>query len=118
MTLFHHTVTAKEQNIRIDKLLSDVYKNASRSQIQKWINDGYVTVNGQEIKSNYKGQENDYIQIEIPKEQKVIVQPENIPLSIIYEDKDILIVNKPKGMVVHPSNNHHSETLVNGLLYY
>lgn len=118
MTSFQHIVTKAEQNRRIDKLLTEIFADASRAQIQKWIIDGFVIVNNHPVKANYRCQENDQIHWTVPKEKELIIRPENIPLEIIYEDKDLLIVNKPKGMVVHPTNEHQAGTLVNALRYY
>lgn len=118
MTLFQHIVTKEEENNRIDKLLTEIYADESRSQIQKWISDKLVTVNGRPVKANYRCEENDQIHLQIPEEKEEIIEPENIPLAIIYEDEDLLVVNKPKGMVVHPSTDHKTGTLVNALLNY
>ncbi len=106
------------QNKRIDKVLTDLNKGASRSQIQSWIKDGYVLVNGEKVKSNYKCQLNDEIVWEEPEVQELEIEPENIPLDIHYEDEHLLVVNKAKGMVVHPSHGHRTGTLVHALLYH
>src|SRR5690625_2073781 len=118
MTLFQHIVSKSEENTRIDKLITEIYADESRAQIQKWINDTLVTVNGSIVKANYRCQENDQIILHVPEQKQLLIRPENIPLSIVYEDADLLVVNKPKGMVVHPSDNHENGTLVNALLYY
>lgn len=114
----YHLVVNDNANIRIDKYISDNISELSRSYIQQLISDKSVLVNGNPCKSNYKIKENDIIDIvyEEPKELDVI--PENIPLDIVYEDDSIIIVNKPKNMVVHPSAGHESGTLVNALLYH
>lgn len=114
----YHLVVNDNTNIRIDKYISDNISELSRSYIQQLISDKSVLVNGNPCKSNYKIKENDIIDIvyEEPKELDVI--PENIPLDIVYEDDSIIIVNKPKNMVVHPSAGHESGTLVNALLYH
>src|SRR5690606_19070174 len=116
MTKYTHVVDLEQANTRIDKLLSDIINDTSRAQIQNWIKSGHVTVNGSEVKANYRVQENDQVVWELPEQESIKIEPEAIPLDIIYEDDDILIVNKPKGMVVHPSVGHHSGTLVNALL--
>lgn len=103
---------------RIDKFLSDMLSSYSRSFIQKIINDGNVQVDNKIIKSNYKVQIGNQIQINLPEPENLDVVPENIPLDIVYEDEDLLVVNKPKGMVVHPSAGHTSGTLVNALMYH
>ncbi|UDI78487.1 RluA family pseudouridine synthase [Staphylococcus taiwanensis] len=102
---------------RIDKLLPEYNSEWSRSQIQDWIKEGLVTVNGKVIKSNYKVKLNDTIVVTEKEIVEADIQPENLNLDIYYEDEDVAIVYKPKGMVVHPSPGHYSGTLVNGLMY-
>ncbi|AMG60919.1 RluA family pseudouridine synthase [Staphylococcus lugdunensis] len=102
---------------RIDKLLSDYNHDWSRSQIQDWIKHELVIVNGKAIKANYKVKLHDSIVITEKEVVDADIQPENLNLDIYYEDKDVAIVYKPKGMVVHPSPGHYSGTLVNGLMY-
>lgn len=102
---------------RIDKLLSEYNNDWSRSQIQDWIKASQVTVNNKVIKSNYKVKLNDHIEVDEKELVEADIQPENLKLNIFYEDKDVAIVYKPKGMVVHPSPGHYSGTLVNGLMY-
>lgn len=111
-------ITEEYQNKRIDKVLTDLNKESSRSQIQSWIKDGYVKVNGEQVKSNYKCQLNDQVVWEEPEVQELEIEPENIPLDIRYEDEHLLVVNKAKGMVVHPSHGHRTGTLVHALLYH
>ncbi|RIL73040.1 RluA family pseudouridine synthase [Staphylococcus devriesei] len=108
-----------EQHVgqRIDKLLSDMNTDWSRSQIQDWIKEELVTVNNKMIKSNYKVKMNDHIVVTEKEVVEADIQPENLNLDIYYEDKDVAIVYKPKGMVVHPSPGHYTGTLVNGLMY-
>lgn len=107
-----------ETNERIDKFLSIQMEELSRSYVQKLIKDGNVKVNGKLVKANYKLSYDEWIQVTIPELTSPDILPENIPLDILYEDEDILIINKPKGMVVHPAAGHHSGTLVNALMYY
>ncbi|MDM7882967.1 RluA family pseudouridine synthase [Staphylococcus haemolyticus] len=102
---------------RIDKLLPEFNNDWSRSQIQDWIKDDLVTVNDKVIKSNYKVKLNDSIIVTEKEVVEADIQPENLNLDIYYEDEDVAIVYKPKGMVVHPSPGHYSGTLVNGLMY-
>ncbi|MCI2773266.1 RluA family pseudouridine synthase [Staphylococcus petrasii] len=102
---------------RIDKLLSDFNGEWSRSQIQDWIKEELVTVNGKVVKSNYKVKMNDDIVVTEKEVVEADIQPENLNLDIYYEDEDVAIVYKPKGMVVHPSPGHYTGTLVNGLMY-
>lgn len=103
---------------RIDKVLSDLLKEHSRSQIQQWVKENHVKVNGEIIRSNYKVKPSDEILITIPEPEELDIQAENIPLDIVYEDDDVLVINKPQGMVVHPSAGHSQGTLVNALLYH
>lgn len=113
------TVTDVEAGSRIDKFLSDTMgEAASRSQIQHWIKDQNVTVNDKPIKANYKIVEDDQILLHIPDPVPVEIVPEAIPLVIAYEDHDLIVVNKPRGMVVHPAAGHPSGTLVNALMYH
>lgn len=111
-------IMIKDQNGRIDKVLAEVLANHTRSQIQQWVKEKLVSVNGQVIKSNYKVQMGDKIVISIPEPEALSVEAEDIPLDIVYEDKAVVVVNKPQGMVVHPSAGHANGTLVNGLLYH
>ena len=116
--IYEYLVKDSDAGQRIDKLLSIQLTDFSRSYIQKLLSNRAVLIHGQPIKSNYKVKEGDYIQVEIPEQEVLDVQPENIPLDIVYEDTDILIINKPKGMVVHPAAGHYSGTLVNAILYH
>lgn len=104
--------------VRIDKFLTDNLDDLSRSMIQNLIKSGNIFVNDKQIKANYRIRPMDHIVANIPEAKEIDIAPEDIPLDIIYEDDDILIVNKPKGMVVHPSNGHESGTLVNAVLYH
>ncbi len=103
---------------RIDKYLSDMLSSYSRSYIQKLISDEMVLVNHKNIKSNYRLNEDDLLKIMIPLPKELEILPEDIPLDIVYEDDDVILINKPKGMVVHPANGHYSGTLVNALLHH
>lgn len=103
---------------RIDKFLSDALHDLSRSYIQKLIKDGQVTVNQKIIKANYKLNVGDMLELDEPELKEPDIVAEDIPLDILYEDADLLVINKPKGMVVHPSAGHYSGTLVNALMYY
>ncbi|QXE03026.1 RluA family pseudouridine synthase [Terribacillus sp. DMT04] len=118
MSQFEHTVAAEQAGLRIDKLLSDIQEDVSRSQAQSWIKDDLVTVNGTTVKNKYTVQEGDEIAWSIPEPEEMEIKAENIPLEIVYEDADIAVVNKPRGMVVHPSNGHQSGTMVHALLYH
>ncbi|MEI5992634.1 RluA family pseudouridine synthase [Candidatus Enterococcus mansonii] len=111
-------VKIKQEKGRIDKVLSDLLKAHSRSQIQQWLKEENVRVNGEVTRSNYKVKEHDEIIIAVPEPEELDIQAENIPIEIVYEDDDLLVVNKPQGMVVHPSAGHQNGTLVNALLYH
>lgn len=111
-------LTADCSGERIDRFLSENLENLSRSYIQKLLKDEKITVNQKSAKANYKINENDEIDILIPDPEMLDILPEEIPLDILYEDSDILVVNKPKGMVVHPAPGHYSHTLVNAVMYH
>lgn len=108
----------EDEDERIDKVLTNYFTDISRSYVQKMIKDKLAYANGNVIKANYRLKEGDIITCTIPKCVEPEIIAENIPLDLIYEDQDILIVNKPKDMVVHPSAGHYSHTLVNALLYH
>ncbi|KYD09962.1 RluA family pseudouridine synthase [Caldibacillus debilis] len=116
MEICEHTVIAGEAGMRIDKLLAGLDGEYSRSQIQDWITEGRVSVNGKVVKANYRVQEGDRIEWTVPEPEILDVRPEPMDLDIYYEDRDVIVVNKPRGMVVHPSPGHLNGTLVNGLL--
>lgn len=112
------TVTEEQTSERIDKFIAGVNSEWSRSQVQQWIKDGVVTVNGKDIKGNYKVKVNDNIMITIPDPEELDILPEDMNLEVYYEDADVLVVNKPRGMVVHPAPGHTTGTLVNGLMHH
>ena len=117
----HHRIVVDpgQAPLRIDRFLLDKLSNVTRNKIQQGIKDGFVHVNEEPVKSNYKVKPDDVISIafpEPPREDEVV--PENIPLDIVYEDADILVVNKPSGMVVHPAYQNWTGTLVNALVYH
>ena len=103
---------------RVDKVLAHVLSEFSRTQIQQLIQGGHVSVAGKVIKASYKVEMNDEILVHIPEPENSDVLPENIPLDIVYEDEDVVVINKPTGMIVHPSAGIYSGTLVNALLYH
>ena len=103
---------------RLDKYLSDAISDCSRSYVQKLLEDHCILVNQKYEKSNYKLRALDMIHVEIPDAEELDIEPEDIPLDIVYEDADIIVINKPKGMVVHPAPGHTSGTLVNALMYH
>lgn len=113
-------IIAEESDInkRIDVFLSKNLESFSRSYIQDLIKKGKATIGGKTIKANYRLREGDIVALAIPKPEPLEILPENISLDIVYEDNDVILVNKPKGMVVHPAAGHYSGTLVNALLYH
>ena len=111
-------VDIDDKNTRIDKYLSDELADVSRSRIQKLLDEGMITVNNNKVKSNYKVAADDIINVHIPELVVPEIVPEDISLDIVYEDDDIIVINKPKGMVVHPAAGHTSGTIVNALLYH
>ena len=106
-----------EKTERLDKVLTGEL-GLSRTTIQSWLKAGLISVNGEVVKSNYKAQSGDEVTILQKEEETITIQPENIPLDIVFEDDSLIVVNKPSGMVVHPSKGHYSGTLVNALLYH
>lgn len=112
------SVDTDANNMRIDRFISERMSDTSRSYIQKLIKDELVTVDSKVVKSNYKVKEGEWVEIVLPEPVSIDIEAENIPLDILYEDSDVLLVNKPKDMVVHPSAGHITGTLVNALLYH
>ncbi|WFB61701.1 RluA family pseudouridine synthase [Paenibacillus sp. BR1-192] len=113
------TVDADAAKTRIDKYITEnLGEDVSRSQVQLWIADGHVSVNDGPIKSNYKVSQGDRIVLKVPEPSAVEIIPEDIPLEIAFEDGDVIVVNKPRGMVVHPAPGHSSGTLVNALMFH
>lgn len=106
------------QNGRLDKVCSEIFSDYSRSQIKQLLDGGNITVNGKTEKAKYKVKSGDVIRLEEPKTKTLELRPENIPLDIVYEDDDVIVINKPQGMVVHPAPGHDEHTLVNALLYH
>ncbi len=109
-------VAPEDAGVRIDRYLSDQCQDISRSYLQKLLKEQSVLVEEKPVKSNYKVNTGDRISLTLPEIREPEIVPEDIPLDIIYEDKDIILINKPKGMVVHPAAGHYSGTLVNGLM--
>lgn len=118
MDRFCFVIAEDMEEERIDKCLSMLIDSLSRSFIQKLIKEDKVFVNGKPVKANYKVKTEDEIVFELQGSVEPDIEPENIPLSILYEDEDVIVVNKPKGMVVHPAAGHYSGTLVNALMYH
>jgi 23S rRNA pseudouridine1911/1915/1917 synthase len=109
-------IREEHKDLRIDVYLSNNFEDKSRSYIQNLIEEGKITVNGNLKKSNYKLRIDDKVQVEVPDPVALNVKPQEIPLDILYEDKDVVVVNKPQGMVVHPAAGVYEGTLVNALL--
>lgn len=110
------TVHEEHKGERIDKYLTAVEADWSRTQVQQWIKEDRVLVNGNAVKANYKVQEGDAVSVQVPEPEPLDVTAEPMDLDIYYEDQDVLVVNKPRGMVVHPAPGHLTGTLVNGLM--
>lgn len=116
MTEFNLTIT--NETGRLDQVLAQQDFQLSRTQIKSLVKDGLITVNGSLKKISYAVVSGDKIAIKVPDVEPLTLEPENIPLEIVYEDDDVIVVNKPQGMVVHPSAGHKNHTLVNALLYH
>ena len=116
MELLTYKITLEKG--RIDKVLKEAFPQFSRSQLQSWLKEDRVTVNGEITRANYKVKSEDEIVIDRPEPQVIEAVPQDIPLEIIYEDEDVLVINKPQGMVVHPSAGHPDGTLVNALMFH
>lgn len=113
-----HELVIQNQHGRIDKVLADAFPDLTRSHIQNLIKKNLILVNSEKIKNKYNVRSGDKIEIQDEGVQPLDLEPENIPLDIVYEDKDVIVVNKPQGMVVHPAAGHPNHTLVNALLYH
>lgn len=118
MDHFCFEITEELEDERIDKCLAALIDSLSRSFIQKMIKEEEIRVNGAAVKGSYRVKAEDVVELTLPKAVEPDIEPENIPLDILYEDKDVIVVNKPKGMVVHPAAGHYSGTLVNALMYH
>ena len=118
MNEYEFLIKEEKEAERIDKFLSEAIGDLSRSFLQKLLKEQQVMVNEKPVKANYRLRTGDRIRVCVPPCEELNIEPENIPLDILYEDEDLLVINKPKGMVVHPSAGHTSHTLVNGVLYH
>ncbi|MCK8058033.1 MULTISPECIES: RluA family pseudouridine synthase [unclassified Fusibacter] len=119
MERIEFNVEEEDQGIRIDQYLTDAMDGVSRSRVQKWIKQGAITTQtGKSIKKNYILTLGDTITVEVPEPEVWKIEPEQMELEIIYEDSDVIVVNKPKGLVVHPAPGNYTGTLVNGLMYH
>ncbi|RKD24679.1 pseudouridine synthase [Ammoniphilus oxalaticus] len=110
------TIELEDDGQRVDKFLAEVNPTLSRSKIQKWVKEGLVFVNGRQVKGNYRLIEDDEVSLTVPPQLELEARPERMELEIVYEDDDVIVINKPRGVVVHPAPGHDSATLVNGLL--
>ena len=112
------TVLCEESGLRVDAFLASVLEELSRSQIQKLLEEGHVQLGGKPVKKNAKTTAGQAYEVEVPEPREIGILPEDIPLDIVYEDADVIVINKPKGLVVHPAAGHWSGTLVNALMYH
>lgn len=114
------TIGPEEAGERIDKYIADNLDmdGVSRTQVQEWIKSGAAVVNGKPVKTNYKLSAGDLIVLGIPEAENADIVPEDIPLDVVYEDSDVIVINKPRGMVVHPAPGHSSGTVVNALMFH
>lgn len=113
-----HIIEEKNKGERLDTFVQSIYSDRTRSFIKNLIEKGDITVNGERVKAGYSLRVNDIIDVEVPEPISTDIIPENIPLDIVYEDSDLLVINKPQGMVVHPASGCYTGTLVNALLYH
>ena len=118
MRQFQIEVTPEQENQRVDVMLSACLPDTTRSAVQKWLQAGLVCVQGKPLTKKSRLHAGDAVSVQVPDPQPMELQPENIPLTIVYEDDDLLVVDKPKGMVVHPAPGNPDHTLVNALLYH
>ncbi|HPZ00390.1 MAG TPA: RluA family pseudouridine synthase, partial [Clostridiales bacterium] len=115
---FIFTVSAEQAGIRIDVAVADLTEELTRSGVQRLLKENLISVNGKPVEKNYKLKEGDLLQVTVPVPKALEAEAQDIPLSVVYEDADLLVVNKPKGMVVHPAPGNPDGTLVNALLYH
>ncbi len=111
-------VIQENQKMRLDKYLAEQFPEQTRSYLQKLIKDENVLVNGRSVKNGYQLSAGDEVSVNLPEPKELDVEPQKMDLDIVYEDEDVILINKPKGMVVHPAPGHTTDTLVNGLLYH
>ncbi|WP_059104686.1 RluA family pseudouridine synthase [Shouchella shacheensis] len=112
------TVNEEQHMQRLDKLVVVLHEGASRTNVQRWIEEGVILVNEGRVKRNYKVATGDVVALDEPEPEEVELKPEPLPLDVVYEDKDVIVINKARGMVVHPAPGHRSGTLVNAILYH
>jgi len=112
------TITAQESGERIDTLLARYLPDFTRSAVQKLLEEGAVSLGGKTLKKNYRSSAGDEYEVVLPELSDIELEPQDIPLDIVYEDSDVIVVNKPRGMVVHPAPGHPDGTLVNALMFH
>ena len=112
------TVLCEESGLRVDSFLADALEELSRSQIQRLLEGGHVRLGGRAVKKNAKTTAGETYEVDVPAPREIGILPEDIPLDVVYEDGDVIVINKPKGLVVHPAAGHWSGTLVNALLFH
>ena len=118
MNCFIFSAEENDENLRLDIFLSEKLEDLSRSMLQRLISDGNINVNGKSVNKNYKLKPKDIIEVNVPKPKALDIMPSDIPLDILYEDNEIIVINKPQNMVVHPAAGHYDDTLVNALLFH
>ena len=118
MTAYTLTTELCDEGLRLDRFLSEELEEHSRSFLQKLIREGLVHVDGKPVKANYRLSAGQQVSVQVREPEEVNIEPQEMPLDILYEDGDVCIVNKPKGMVVHPAAGHYRDTLVNGIMYH
>jgi 23S rRNA pseudouridine1911/1915/1917 synthase len=118
MTDVSLTIASSDQGLRLDQLLTRHLSPVTRARIQKWIKSGLVQVNNQERQANYRVRVGDQLLLTIPEPHDSYLEPEDIPLAILYEDGDLVVINKPHGLIVHPGAGHQNGTLVHALLHH
>ena len=118
MMELHHVVAADEVGKRLDVALTLAFPHLTRSAIQRLIEDGNVIIEGRQERSNYKVKMDQAVVVKLPPAVPSVAQPEDLPLSVVYEDSDLIVIDKSQGMVVHPAAGHYTGTLVNALLYH